>query len=351
MMKTIWIIGHALIHPRQWLCALEMARQNTNVMAFAPDQWGDQQFVLSERENKVATYKRFGIPVVSDGFQTIYSYRLDTPSILAHGLGHNPKPDWIFTLTEPCSAQSVDAINLGLYLKAKVAVFTWENILQNYPRPLVSYEEHVINKADKILCGNLQSIEIMKRKGADKEKLVHLQHCGIETSMFKPSDTEKDIPVLFVGRLAPEKGVKYIDQALEDKVTWLGSGDMTPRHGTCVGPRPYHELPAWFQRAKISVQYSHPMGAWADQANYVNLEAMACGVPVVTSNAGSIREFVPEFAGERLPPKHPTLLRRVVHALLNDPERLASMGKGGVNFIKLTLSNEVIAKKQLEVFE
>lgn len=350
-MRTIWIIGHALIHPRQWLCALEMARHKANVMAFAPDQWGKQQFVLSEQERQIATYKRFAVPVLSVGFQTIYSYRLDPPSILAHGLGTNPKPDWIFALTEPCAAQSVAAIKLGIKVKAKVAVFAWENIHQVYPYPLNAYENHVLKNVDKILCGNVASKKIMQKKGADKKKLVHLQHCGIETSMFKPSQREKDIPVLFVGRLAPEKGVKYIDQALGDKVTWVGSGEMKPRHGTCVGPKPYWDLPEWFQRAQISVQYSHPDGLWADQANYVNLEAMACGVPVVTSNAGSIPEFVPEFAGERLPPKHPNLLRRVVDALLSDPERLAYMGKGGVNFINMRLSNKVIAQKQLEVFE
>ncbi|HNW92250.1 MAG TPA: glycosyltransferase, partial [bacterium] len=61
----------------------------------------------------------------------------------------------------------------------------------------------------------------------------------------------------------------------------------------------------------------------------VNLEAMACGVPVVTSSAGGPAETVGPAVGVTVDPLDADALAAAMTALLNDPARLAALGAAG----------------------
>ncbi len=56
------------------------------------------------------------------------------------------------------------------------------------------------------------------------------------------------------------------------------------------------------------------------------LEAMACGVPQVVSAVGGTGESVTPDTGLRVPPREPEPLAAAIVALLQDPERRATMG-------------------------
>jgi glycosyltransferase involved in cell wall biosynthesis len=62
-------------------------------------------------------------------------------------------------------------------------------------------------------------------------------------------------------------------------------------------------------------------------ANNAVLEAMACGLPIVTTDVGGIRDYVDESCACLLPPGKPAAMAEAVLDLLGDPERRAAMGR------------------------
>lgn len=62
----------------------------------------------------------------------------------------------------------------------------------------------------------------------------------------------------------------------------------------------------------------------------VNLEAMACGLPVLTSNQGGPAEVVGAAEGACVDPLNAAAVAETMIALLNDPDRLRDLGAGGL---------------------
>lgn len=121
----------------------------------------------------------------------------------------------------------------------------------------------------------------------------------------------KEVPVrlLMVGdgpdRAAAE--VRSRELGISDSVTFLGSQDNIEKILPCAD---LFLLPSQFESFGLSA-----------------LEAMACGVAVVATNAGGIPEVVVDNkTGKLVPVGDPAALARASIELLNDPKRLKEMG-------------------------
>ena len=67
---------------------------------------------------------------------------------------------------------------------------------------------------------------------------------------------------------------------------------------------------------------------WAEAAGLVNIEAQACGLPVLASRIGGIPEYVMDGrTGVLFPPGDAEELAAAVRRLLDDPERFREMGR------------------------
>jgi glycosyltransferase involved in cell wall biosynthesis len=163
---------------------------------------------------------------------------------------------------------------------------------------------------------------------------------GVDTSVFSPAARERKGPVrlLFVGGDLERKGGLDLLQALEgldgqvelDMVT--AANPPVSGHGVPVrvhrGLRPQSpELVRLFREADVFV-----LPARGDCLPQAIAEAMACGLPVVSTPVGAITELVRNGeTGLLVPPQSPVRLARALAALVADPQRRAAMGRAGLD--------------------
>ncbi|MET9077520.1 glycogen synthase [Streptomyces sp. NPDC004232] len=189
---------------------------------------------------------------------------------------------------------------------------------------------------------------------------VHVVHNGIDTRLYRPDPGTDALLrhgidparpyVLFVGRITRQKGVPHLLRAVRDidpgaQVVLCAGAPDTPgidrefrelfeevsraRAGVFWIPQmlPRTEVIQLLTRAAVFVCPSvyEPLGI-------VNLEAMACGTPVVASRVGGIPEVVADGATGLLVDVDDGFeagLARALDTVLGDPAAARRMGEAG----------------------
>ncbi len=129
---------------------------------------------------------------------------------------------------------------------------------------------------------------------------------GVDTSQFRPGAPpafeSDEVSVLFVGRFVEAKGVFDLLEAvarmdssvsvhlvgrddvsaLQERIASLGLSDAVTVHD----PVAHGDIHRYFAACDVFCNPSH-----YESFGMVNLEAMACGVPVVTTDSGGITEY------------------------------------------------------------
>jgi len=79
---------------------------------------------------------------------------------------------------------------------------------------------------------------------------------------------------------------------------------------------------------------------------------MACGVPVVASDVGGVRQWLRHGEnGLLVPPKNAAAITQAVGQLLASPERLVAMGREGIKTIFRDFSPEKHVEALLAVYD
>lgn len=162
-------------------------------------------------------------------------------------------------------------------------------------------------------------------EGIAKEKITVIPF-GVDIKKFTPSKSKKkkrNINILCVARLVPEKGVlDLLNAFLELKktnknltLTFVGNGPLKSHlvgyKGVFVKKVNYNKMPAEYHKADIFCLASQSTKTWEEQFGMCLVEAMASGLPIVSTLTGAI----PEVCGEVALLVKPNSLQELVIAL------------------------------------
>jgi starch synthase len=255
-------------------------------------------------------------------------------------------------------------------------------------------EKTAFEAADAVIAvsGGMRRDILRSYPALDPDR-VHVVYNGIDLERWKPVHDEELVrslgidparpAVVFVGRITRQKGLPYLLRAAallppEVQLVLCAGAPDTPgilsevttgvealqreRDGVVWIDRllPHHELSAVLTAGTVFVCPSvyEPLGI-------VNLEAMACGLPVVGTATGGIPEVVVEGVTGRLvpidqltdgtgTPTDPNVfvadLARTLTEVVSDPERAKAMGVAGRQRAETEFSWEQIAARTQEIY-
>lgn len=219
--------------------------------------------------------------------------------------------------------------------------------------PYIFFEPHRWHLTEKIrralfVCciSNFCRSQGMIFAPQDRWNHLHIVHCGVDLKLFQPRQHQGfGNHLLFVGRLAAEKGVPILLESLvlltqdhpnlvltlvgdgearaelEQKAEQLGLGDRV----RFLGYQSQTAVRQHIQEADIFV-----LPSFAEGVPVVLMEAMAAGIPVVTTQIAGIGELVEHgVSGSLVPPGNAQLLAAQITPLVKDAQLRNQMGHAG----------------------
>ncbi|MET9579910.1 glycogen synthase [Streptomyces massasporeus] len=211
---------------------------------------------------------------------------------------------------------------------------------------------------------------------------VHVVHNGIDTTLYRPDHgtdalerigLDRSRPyVLFVGRITRQKGVPHLLRAVRDidpaaQVVLCAGAPDTPEidqefrelFGKLSGVRDgVFWIPKMLPRPEVIQLLTHAAlfvcPSVYEPLGIVNLEAMACGTPVVASAVGGIPEVVDDGTTGLLVPSGDDFeagLARAMDTVLGDPEAAGRMGEAGRERAVAEFGWDAVARRTVRLYE
>lgn len=242
-----------------------------------------------------------------------------------------------------------------------LCVMVWDNIPFNMEtsRERRAIKQEVIRSADRFLVHTERSRRVLGLEGVDLSKVIKLDP-AVDTDSFAPGEGRRgafQLPlegfiILFVGWLLPRKGIDFLLLALHEllhdaearhlrpHLVIVGSGPgqdrvnvlikrLGIRHDcTFIPSLPYARMPEVFRCADVFALPSIAAPDWQEQFGMSIIEAMSCGVPVVTTWSGAIPEMTDD-AAVLCQPNDFLSLYEALRGLMVKPESRAELGTRG----------------------
>jgi glycosyltransferase involved in cell wall biosynthesis len=183
------------------------------------------------------------------------------------------------------------------------------------------------------------------------EQKLRVCPCGVDTENFRPGPAVKDERILMVSRLVPQKGPEYslasfavvakhhsnavleiigdgpLRNRLQEQAAAYGISNRT----IFFGERDHAFVKERMKQAALFIQ--HPItikGEGVESLGLSILEAMASGIPVVTTRHGAITETVEHAVSGYLVDERDTLtMAEMMKQLLSHPAQAAAVGTAG----------------------
>ena len=218
----------------------------------------------------------------------------------------------------------------------------------------------ILDKCDKVLClSNASKLELVSF-GISNSKIDRYKY-WIDLNYFKPMNKllsrekhnlENKFTVLFVGRLIEKKGINVllnVAKILNNiQFVFIGDGplelmlkqaDAENKNIIFLGKKANKELVEFYNVADIFCipsQYEEGFGR-------VVIEAIACGIPVVGSNKGGIKEALNQKVSLLVEPTVENIKDSISY-LYDNKDLLESLSKNCIDYSKDNYSSKNLIK-------
>ncbi|WP_203900574.1 glycosyltransferase [Virgisporangium aliadipatigenens] len=226
------------------------------------------------------------------------------------------------------------------------------------PEGRVGLERTLGRLADRVIAQCADEVDELARMGIARNNIV-VAPSGVDTETFSPAGPtmprrEGLRRVLSVGRLVERKGYDDLIRALrrvpDTELVIAGGppaekldGDPEAQRLRAVaakagvgdrlvllGSVPSADMPAWYRSADVVC-----CPPWYEPFGLTPLEAMACGVPVVTYAVGGLAESVIDgVTGLHVPPRDVRALAVALRSVLQDEVRRMSFASAAVDRVR-----------------
>ena len=227
-------------------------------------------------------------------------------------------------------------------------------------------EKLIYNTADVLLTNSAQIQRHLHQRYPDKNivSIPNLLELPTETWAQPRTCSSDEKLIVSVGRFAPEKGHRYLIEALnlldrEDvawRCTFLGEGELEA------------ELRALTAKYELSEQVAFPgfcedvfavlltadvfvLPSLHESSPNALIEAMGIGMPCIASEVGGIVDLIEnEKDGLRVPPQDPAALAKALHRVLTEPNFAGELGRNARSTIQQKFDSDASVQKLEEVY-
>ena len=275
--------------------------------------------------------------------------------------------DWCASL-ELCSLVTGQVADYARRHRIRQAVVTWENDPYQplYRLPPYRRATRKALEADLFICLIEASRTHLLDLGVPPDRIAVVSP-GVDTRLFHPADRPVEEPVAtFVSPLARNKGLDRVLEAFkrvkrelpEARLEVMGRGPLeglarraaadAASGVTVVAAGDATAVARTLRRGAVFVTAPRMTWKWNEQFGLAYLEAMACGLPVVTTRCGTNHEAV--RGDNLLLADDPDALAEGLLAFLLDPRRRRQVGSA--NRALVLAENELMqqARRFAEAF-
>jgi glycosyltransferase involved in cell wall biosynthesis len=229
-------------------------------------------------------------------------------------------------------------------------------------------QRRVIQYCDRVITSSSETAREIQRAFKISPGKIRMVYNGLDAEFFRPANesTRKPQSLLFVGNTDDsKKGIIHLLQAmtlLPDSLTLTIVDEGAPlktyapqvvnklgltSRVTFTGKVPSESLRRLYTTSEIVVLPSLYEGFGLPAA-----EAMACGTPVVATQAGALPEVVgKDGAGILVPSRDPQALATAILKVLKDENGRKEMGRIGRQRVENLFTWGKVAERTIEVYE
>ncbi|RJR31930.1 glycosyltransferase family 1 protein [Candidatus Parcubacteria bacterium] len=267
------------------------------------------------------------------------------------------------------SGKAIYNIIKALGLKNFFGIFTDRKNQQRFAKEIYA-------KADKVIFVSNTAAGEGIEMGLDKIK-SEIIPVAIETEIFRPLNKKQELKnqlkikagkvLLFIGRINfAEKGIGVLLQAMpkviakipDAKLVIIGAGGEEQKMKRIIsdlnlaeyvllaGKQPFTRLPEYLNASDVLIVPS----LWMETFGQVTIEGMACGIPVITSDAGASPEInVDGKTGFVTPANNHEKLSESVIRILEDEVLQKNLGQQARERVIQNYSYDAVYKKLINI--
>jgi glycosyltransferase involved in cell wall biosynthesis len=257
-------------------------------------------------------------------------------------------------------------------------VVSWHSDIVRQKRALRLYRPFLarfLDRADWVVAATPNYVQSSPFLGSCRHKCTVIPYSvdanrftltpEVEARVGFVRDREQMPIVLFVGRLVYYKGVEYLIEAMKDiegTLVIIGEGPLEPRLRALakelglaqrvkfLKPMAEEELVSYYHACDLFVL---PSVERSEAFGIVQLEAMACGKPVVSTELGTGVSFVNQHTktGLVVPPRDPADLAYAIQSILGNPAIQEEYGRFAKARVERDFGPERMVSRTASVYE